>query len=120
MIKILTKIFRSFTYAFNGLKIGLSGELNLRVHFLSAIAAISLGLFFHISKAEWLALLLVIGLVISTELMNTALEHLADFVSPEKHPKIKIVKDLAAAAVTIAAIIALVIGVIIFLPKITQ
>ncbi len=84
-----------------------------------AIAAILLGLLFHISKTEWLVLVLAIGGVLSLEAINSALENLSDYASnKELHPIIKKAKDLSAAAVLITAIAALAIGLIIFLPGI--
>ncbi|MBC7653927.1 MAG: diacylglycerol kinase family protein, partial [Oligoflexus sp.] len=70
-----------------------------------------------ISAIEWLAVILVIGLVFITEIINTSIENIADFISPERHPKIKVIKDLAAAAVILSAIVSVIIGLLIFLPK---
>ena len=85
----------------------------------AAIAALLMGLFFHISKVEWLILVLLIGLVLSLEAINSALEHLSDYASSKEiHPTIKMVKDLSAAAVLIMAMAALVVGIAIFLPRI--
>lgn len=85
----------------------------------AAIAALLMGLFFHISKVEWLILVLLIGLVLSLEAINSALEHLSDYASrKEIHHTIKMVKDLSAAAVLIMAMAALVVGIAIFLPRI--
>ena len=84
-----------------------------------AIAVLLMGLFFLISKVEWLILVLLIGCVLSLEAINSAVEHLSDYACKrEIHPTIKKVKDLSAAAVLIMAIAALVVGVAIFLPKI--
>lgn len=108
----------SFKYAFNGFKILFKEEFNAKVHLVAAILAMILGFLFDLNTPEWIAILLAIALVIGAELINTAIEHLADFVSPEKRIVIQKVKDLAAAAVLIAAIVALFIGIIIFGPKI--
>ena len=83
----------------------------------AAIIAVIAGFIFQISKLEWLAIVFAIGLVFILEIINTAIEHLANFMSPDKHDAIKKIKDLAAAAVLIAAITAFIIGLIIFLPK---
>ena len=107
-----------FKNAFNGIKIALKTEKNLRIQFVLALFTVFLGLFFQISLIEWTIIGLCACLVLSFELFNTALENLADFVHIEKHPKIKIVKDVAAGAVLLSAIISLAIGFIIFLPKI--
>jgi len=109
---------KSFKYAFEGLKTLFIEEHNARVHMLVALVAIVLGFVLKISLSEWIALVIVICLVFICELFNTSLEAFADFVSPGKHPQIKKVKDLAAAAVLTSALAALITGIIIFLPKI--
>ncbi len=89
------------------------------IQLVAAIAAILSGLFFHITNAEWLILILAIGVVLTMETINSALENLSDYASKkEMHPTIRKVKDLSAAAVLIMAIAALAIGLIIFLPRI--
>lgn len=92
-------------------------EHNARVHLFAAVAAVCIGIFLQLSALEWIAVIVVIGLVFITEIMNTAIENMANFVSPEYHVQIKVIKDLAAAAVLIAAITAVVTAVFIFLPK---
>jgi diacylglycerol kinase len=114
----ILKRLQSFSYAFNGLKILFREEHNAWIHLLAALAAIAAGFFFHISANEWLAIVLSIGLVISAETMNSAIENIADFVSPEKNESIKRIKDLAAAAVLICALTTVVVGLIVFLPKV--
>lgn len=108
---------KSFKYAFEGLKTLFAEEHNARIHLLAALIAIVLGFVLKISRGEWIALIIVIGLVLICEAFNTALEVLCDYVQPEKHPKIKKVKDLAAAAVLISAFSALIAGIILFGPK---
>lgn len=109
---------KSFGFAFNGLKIFLLNEHNAWIHLLAVICVMIAGFALRISAVEWIAIVLTIGLVISLELVNSSIEKLADFVSPEKHKEIKAVKDFAAAGVLISAIAALVIGLIVFIPKI--
>ena len=109
---------RSFRYAWNGLKIAWKEEHNFRVHLMAACLAIVCGFLLTVSHYEWLAIIFSIGFVFVCELLNTALENLADFVCPERHPRIKRVKDIAAAAVMLSSITALLIGAIIFIPKI--
>ncbi len=113
----LLERIKSFPYAYNGMKILFREEHNARVHLFVAIAAIALGFILKIGVLEWVAVILVIGLVFITEIINTSIENIADFISPERHDKIKVIKDLAAAAVIISAIISVIIGLIIFLPK---
>jgi diacylglycerol kinase len=108
----------SFKFAFNGLWSLLKNEHNSRIHFLAAVVAITLGIIFNIDHYEWSLLIIVIGIVFLTELLNTALETLADFVNPECNEQIKKVKDYAAAAVLISAIISVAVGGLIFIPKI--
>jgi diacylglycerol kinase len=79
--------------------------------------AILLGILLKISLTEWMMVILVIGLVITLEIVNSAIESLADYVSPGKHDLIKKVKDLSAGGVLVSAISAVIIGLIIFLPK---
>jgi len=114
----ILKRLKSFSFAFNGLQILFKEEHNARIHFVAAIIVIIAGTIFHITAYEWLALVFVIGLVLALEAINSALENLADFVSPGKNDQIKKVKDLAAAGVLISATTALIVGLIIFLPKI--
>src|SRR5699024_12485109 len=76
-----------------------------------------IGFIFKLNRFEWMSILIVIGLVIHAELLNTAIEKLLDYTKPEIHPKAKIIKDMAAGAVLIASIIAAIVGIIIFLPK---
>lgn len=110
--------FRSFRFAFRGLWLLLKNEHNSRIHLLAAIVAITLGIILKISLSEWSLLIIVIGIVFLTELLNSSLETLADFVNPEWNEQIRKAKDYAAAAVLISAIIAVVVGGLIFLPKI--
>jgi len=116
----IKKRLASFKYAFNGLKILVLEEHNARIHLVAAICVILLGLFFNISALEWIAVSLVIGFVIACEAINSAIENLADFVSPEKNEFIKKAKDLSAAGVLVSAITAVIIGFLIFLPKILE
>ena len=109
---------KSFKYAVNGIRTLLIEEHNSRIHFLAAFVAIALALILKINKLEWIFIIFSIGIVITMEIMNTAMENLADFVSPGKHEEIKKIKDLAAAAVLVAALTACGTGIIIFLPKI--
>lgn len=108
---------KSFKYAFHGLKLFFILDHNGRVHLFAAIVAIALSFYLKLSALEWIAILGVISAVIVAEILNSAIEKLADVVSPDFHPKIKIVKDLAAAAVLVAAFLALAVGAIIFIPK---
>lgn len=114
----IKKQLKSFLYAFHGLKTLIRDEHNSRIHLVTALIVVALSFFYQISAYEWIAICFAIGIVFITELLNSAIENLSDFISPQKHDLIKKTKDLSAAAVLVSAIIALVIGVIIFLPKI--
>ncbi|MGV3609993.1 MAG: diacylglycerol kinase family protein [Fluviicola sp.] len=116
----ISERLKSFKYAFEGLRTLFMEEHNARIHAIGAVLAIVLGFALKVSLNEWIALVIVMGLVFICELFNTSLEALANFVSPEKHPQIKKVKDLAAAAVLMSAFSALITGIIIFTPKIIQ
>jgi len=112
--------FASFRYAFNGLSSLFRKELNARIHFLAALIVIILGIVLNISLTEWCLIIIVIGLVFLAELFNTALEALSDIVDPEWNEKIMKVKDYAAAAVFISAIVSVVVGGLIFIPKLLK
>jgi len=107
---------RSFAFAFNGLRLMLHGQYNFFIHLLLAAIAIVLGLYFDISQAEWLWIVLAIGLVLAAEVFNSSIEHLTDLIQKERHPQAGKVKDLAAAAVLITAATALIIGLFVFIP----
>ena len=115
--KGINRLFKSFKYAYEGLKYAFKYEQNILVHFSATILVIIAGIFFKISMTEWLVLTLIIGLVIATELINTSIEATIDLVTKEVHPLAKVAKDTAAAAVLIFGITALIIGLIIFVPK---
>lgn len=114
----IKKRLQSFVYAFSGLKTLFKEEHNARIHAVVAVVVIVLGLLFHISTMEWLAVLLCIALVFSLELINSAIENLADYTSPDKNDFIRRAKDMAAAAVLVSAMVSVVVGIIIFLPRI--
>jgi len=113
-----SKFFRSFRYAIRGIGTVFKEEFNARVHFLAAIVVIILGFVLKVAWFEWIILILVMGGVFTMELINTSIEGLADLYSMEFNPKIRKIKDLSAGAVLVAAITALIIGMVIFLPKI--
>jgi len=107
----------SFACAFRGIASLLHSEVHARIHLVATIVAIALGWWFAITPGEWLAVVLAIGLVWVAEALNTAIEYVADLAHPDEHPEVKKLKDLAAAAVLFASIVALVVGLIIFLPR---
>lgn len=108
---------RSFQYAWKGFRALLRYEHNARIHLAAALLAIGFGFFFGISPVEWCLVIGCIGSVISAEALNSAVEAIADKVSPEYDSLIGRAKDLGATAVLILAGVAVCIGCIIFLPK---
>ncbi len=112
------RLFKSFKYAFDGLKYAFKYEQNILVHTLATILVIIFGIYFKLSSLEWVAIFLSIGLVIATELINTSIEATIDLITNQINPLAKIAKDTAAGAVLVFGFTALVIGLIIFLPKI--
>lgn len=107
----------SFTYAWAGIKAVFRTEHNTWIHLALTVTALVLGFALRITTGEFVALITVMTMVWTAEIFNTALEKTMDFISKEKHPQIKLVKDLAAAAVLITALSAVAVGAIIFLPK---
>lgn len=114
----ISKRVASFRFAFNGLKILLKEEHNARIHLVIALCTLIAGAIFRLSAYEWIAISFAIGFVFVVELINTTIEHITDFVSPERHERIKKIKDMAAASVLISALTALAIGLIVFVPRI--
>lgn len=108
----------SFKYAFEGLLAALKEEPNLKFHFLAALLVLLLSFVLNISKTDFLIVILVIGLVITIELTNTAIEAVVDRFVESEHPGAKLAKDISAGAVLVAAITSVVVGIIIFLPYI--
>ena len=108
----------SFIYAFNGIRLLFLEEHNSRIHAVAAICAIIAGILLKILIIEWIALTFAIGFVFVVEAINSSIENTADLISLEKSNKIKRIKDLSAAAVLISSLSALVIGGLIFIPKI--
>ena len=111
---------KSFVFAWCGIKTLLRTEHNAWIHSVAALFAIAAGFILHISSMQWCIIILIIAAVFSLEAVNTAVEALADKVSPEKDPLIKNAKDTASAAVLIMAIAAVVIALIIFVDKINN
>ena len=111
-----SKRILSFKYALEGIWNALKEEPNLKFHFSAGFLAIFLGILFRITSIQWAIIILIIGLVISVELTNTAIEAIVDSFTDKTHPGAKLAKDISAGAVLILAITAIVIGVIVYLP----
>lgn len=110
-------LLKSFEFAFVGLRNAILRGRNFRIQLLVGFLACILGLIFKLSTAEWLDLVIIITLVLILELVNTSIEAIVDMVSPEIREKAKLAKDVAAATVLIASIGSVIIGVLLFLPK---
>lgn len=111
-------LFTSFQHAIAGFREAFEKEKNIRIQLLSGLIAIILGIGLKITFVELAILLLVISIVVVSELFNTALERTLDLIDSNPNGTIKIAKDVAAAAVFISAVMALIVGVFIFLPRI--
>ena len=116
----LKKRLLSFRYAFAGIRNLLVYEHNSRIHLGVAILAVILGIILHISLWQWAVLAIAVFCVFIAEIFNSAIENLADAVSPEYDDAIKKVKDYCAAAVLLASILAVIVGFLIFLPEIIR
>lgn len=114
----LVNRLKSVGYAFKGAVLLLKTEASIKIQFVIALILTAAGFYFNISTTEWIIQFLSIGLVMSIEGINTAIEKIADFMHPEHHKKIGFIKDIAAGAVFIASIFTIIIGFIIYLPKI--
>ena len=107
----------SFGFAFEGLLSFFRNETNAWIHLASTLIVTALALYCKLSPNEIICLVIVTGFVWAAELFNSAIEKIMDFISCERHPGIKIIKDLAACAVLLSAVTALITGAIIFIPK---
>lgn len=108
--------FRSFKHAGNGIRILIQSEIHAKIHLIASLLVIILASFLELSRIEFALLLFAIGMVWVAEAINTAIEKIMDLLHPGHHPKVGIIKDLAAGAVLIASICAAVIGFLILGP----
>lgn len=113
----MKKRIKSFGYAGKGIRSVIKSEPNMKIHLFVGLLVLICGFIFHINLTEWMLCLLCFGLVLGMEMMNTAIENLVDLVSPEQHPLAGKVKDIAAGGVLICAILSVIIGLLIFVPK---
>ncbi|MBT0608009.1 diacylglycerol kinase family protein [Aequorivita echinoideorum] len=113
----LGKRLKGCAFALKGAWLLLSTEASIQVQFVIAILVTIAGFYFNISATEWMFQIFAIGLIMSIEGLNTAAEEIADFVHPDFHNKIGFIKDIAAGAVFFAAVTAVIIGCIIYIPK---
>lgn len=108
------------SFAINGIKEAWKRELNFRIHIIVAAFVIGACIIFPLTTLEILIIFIMIYIVLITELMNSIVERLIDYLQPEWHQKAKIIKDMAAAMVLISAFTSIVIGLIIFMPKLLK
>lgn len=109
-----------FKHAINGLISVFKSEWNFRFHLFAGLVVIVLSFLLKLTLMEWALVILVIGMVLISELVNTVIEKLIDYLKPDIHPTAKYIKDAAAGAVLVSAICAAVLGSIIFLPKLYE
>ena len=112
------RFIKSFGYSIDGLKYAYKYEQSMTIHFLMVAVVLIAGFLLKISLFEWLICLMLMGLVMATELINTSIEAVVDLTCPEIHPLAKIAKDTASAAVFVFSVVAAISGGIIFIPKI--
>ena len=113
-------IFESFRFAFSGLWYALRTQRNTRIHLTITAAVVVLGLFLGLSYVQWAVVTLTIGFVLVSEMLNTVAETLVDLISPGYHPLAKIVKDVTAGAVLLAAIVSIVVGLLVLGPPLWE
>ena len=118
--KGIKKFINSFKYPFSGLRYAYKNEQNLAVDIGIAVIVIIAGILLKVSIVEWAILAITVGLVISFELINTAIEAVVDLVTEEYHPLAKVAKDTSAAAVLVLAVVSIIEGLIIVLPKLIE
>lgn len=108
----------SFKYALKGIAYVFINESNMHIHLLAAVAVVAVGIFLDINNIEWCLVIICIGTVMAAEMINTAIELSIDLLHPDKHPIAGRVKDVAAGAVMLCAIVSVVVACFVFLPKV--
>ena len=113
----MKNFLQSFKYAFQGIFRTIEKERNIKIHILAVIAVIIMGIMYNISRIEWIICIIFFGLVISSELINTAIEHTVDLITDKEDKLAKYAKDAAAGAVLINAILSVIVACFIWIPK---
>jgi undecaprenol kinase len=116
----IKRLINSFKYAWEGIKSAYKTEQNILIHTIVAILVLIVGIIVKLSYLEFAIIFLVIGLVISSEMFNTSIENAIDMAMPSIHPLAKAAKDVASGAVLFSAIIAVIVGCFIYIPKIIE
>lgn len=114
----MKRLIKSIWFACLGLLEAFRLERNMKLHLIALIMVILFGIWFRIEAWEWVAALFCTALVISMEMVNTAIEKIMDHLHPDTHEQVRLIKNVSAGAVLFSAIISLIIGIIIFLPRI--
>ncbi|WP_141431507.1 diacylglycerol kinase family protein [Bacillus sp. 03113] len=117
-MRYIGRVIRSFFFAITGIKDSFIQERNVKIHVVIALIVIGMGFKYSLSKMEWVFILIIITGMISLEMVNSAIERVVDLVTKDFHPLAKEAKDIAAGAVLIYAILAIIVGLVIFYPKI--
>ncbi len=112
----LSQFGKSFLHALRGIRVVFQTEQSFRLQIIAAVGVIIVAVWFHLRVYEWIVLLLLIGTVLSLELINSIFERMVDLFKPRLHPMVKDVKDIMAAAVLVMSILSFVVGLIIFWP----
>jgi len=113
----MNQFLKSFSHALQGFRSVFKSERNFRIELACAVFAFFLGIALHLNLWEMTAVIFVSGWVLSAEIVNTSVEYIVDMLKPRIHPYAKLVKDLMASAVLLSACVALLLGIMIFLPK---
>ena len=119
MIRV-SRLFKSFGYAFKGLLKTFREEQNLRLQTAASLITMALAIYFRLSRAEWVPLILVICLVLAAEIINSAVERITDVLKPRINSYVKEIKDIMAAAVLLSSLTAIIVGIIIFWPHVSK
>lgn len=115
-----TRFIHAFQYAVAGVIYAFKTERNFKIHSFAAILALLFAYFFSVTRIEWMLLILVIGMTMTLELINTALENVVNLITVEWHPLAKAAKDVAAGAVLVSSLMSVIIGLIIFIPRLIE
>jgi len=114
------RFIKSFSYSLDGLKYAYKYEQSMMIHVIATICVIAANIFFQVEGIHWLITLMAIGMVLAAELFNTAIEAVVDLITLEIHPLAKIAKDCGSAATFVLAMMAAIIGLVIYIPYIIE
>lgn len=114
------RFIKSFGYSIEGLKYAYKYEQSMLIHVIATICVIAVNILFQVTGMEWLITIVAIGMVLSSELINTSIEAVVDLITLEVHPLAKIAKDCSSAATFVLAVMAAIIGCVIYIPYIVN